>query len=196
MRPKLDNVYIYETALPFFARYGYKKTTLDDIAGALDMSNTNLYSYAKNKRDLYDQCVSYAIDQWQEFVRQSCAELSDPREKLVTTFRSAVGYLMSHEDTKALLQNDPDIFPMFPSIDPIEEYNDWSVSWVQGILQEGIDTGVFREMNVPQASVLMFNFYKYLIISCLENTPDEESMLATMQTLSDLVFHGLLKGDS
>ena len=55
MRPRLDDELIYKAALPFFAKYGYKKPTLEDIASALDMSNTNLYSYARSKRDLYQR---------------------------------------------------------------------------------------------------------------------------------------------
>ena len=144
MRPRLDDELIYKAALPFFAKYGYKKTTLEDIASALDMSNTNLYSYARSKRDLYQCCVDYAIDQWQEFVRQQTRDIEDPKEKLVTTWRSAVGYIIGNEEMMALLKNDPTIFPMFPNVDPIEEYNDWSVQYVKEILEEGIEKGVFR----------------------------------------------------
>ena len=194
MRPRLDDELIYKAALPYFAKYGYKKTTLEDIASALDMSNTNLYSYARSKRDLYQCCVDYAIDQWQEFVRRQTRDIEDPKEKLVTTWRSAVGYIINNEEMMALLKNDPTIFPMFPNVDPIEEYNDWSVQYVKEILEEGIEKGVFRgTINVDIAATMLFGWYKYLIVSSVEMEElDEELINETMSTLGIILFDGLL----
>ena len=194
MRPRLDDELIYKAALPFFAKYGYKKTTLEDIASALDMSNTNLYSYARSKRDLYQCCVDYAIDQWQEFVRQQTRDIEDPKEKLVTTWRSAVGYIIGNEEMMALLKNDPTIFPMFPNVDPIEEYNDWSVQYVKEILEEGIEKGVFRAtINVDIAATMLFGWYKYLIVSSVEMEALDETLIEeTLSTLGIILFDGLL----
>lgn len=194
MRPRLDDELIYKAALPFFAKYGYKKTTLEDIASALDMSNTNLYSYARSKRDLYQCCVDYAIDQWQEFVRQQTRDIEDPKEKLVTTWRSAVGYIIGNEEMMALLKNDPTIFPMFPNVDPIEEYNDRSVQYVKEILEEGIEKGVFRAtINVDIAATMLFGWYKYLIVSSVEMEELDETLIEeTLSTLGIILFDGLL----
>ena len=194
MRPRLDDELIYKAALPFFAKYGYKKTTLEDIATALDMSNTNLYSYARSKRDLYQCCVDYAIDQWQEFVRRQTRDIEDPKEKLVTTWRSAVGYIINNEEMMALLKNDPTIFPMFPNVDPIEEYNDWSVQYVKEILEEGIEKGVFRAtINVDIAATMLFGWYKYLIVSSVEMEELDETLIEeTLSTLGIILFDGLL----
>ena len=194
MRPRLDDELIYKAALPFFAKYGYKKTTLEDIASALDMSNTNLYSYARSKRDLYQCCVDYAIDQWQEFVRRQTRDIEDPKEKLVTTWRSAVGYIINNEEMMALLKNDPTIFPMFPNVDPIEEYNDWAVQYVREILEEGIEKGVFRaNINIDIAATMLFGWYKYLIVSAVEMEELDSALIAeTISTLSTILFDGLL----
>lgn len=194
MRPKLDEELILKAALPFFAKYGYKKTTLEDVAQALDMSNTNLYSYFRSKRDLYQCCVDYAIDQWQEYVRQQTAEIEEPKAKLVMAWRSAVGYIVGNEQMMALLKNDPTIFPMFPNVDPIEEYNDWAVQYVKEILEEGIEKGVFRaNINIDIAATMLFGWYKYLIVSAVEMEELDSALIAeTISTLSTILFDGLL----
>ncbi len=194
MRPKLDEELILKAALPFFAKYGYKKTTLEDVAQALDMSNTNLYSYFRSKRDLYQCCVDYAIDQWQEYVRQQTSEIEEPKAKLVMAWRSAVGYIVGNEQMMALLKNDPTIFPMFPNVDPIEEYNDWAVQYVREILEEGIEKGVFRaNINIDIAATMLFGWYKYLIVSAVEMEElDSELIAETISTLSTILFDGLL----
>ena len=194
MRPKLDEELILKAALPFFAKYGYKKTTLEDVAQALDMSNTNLYSYFRSKRDLYQCCVDYAIDQWQEYVRQQTSEIEEPKAKLVMAWRSAVGYIVGNEQLMALLKNDPTIFPMFPNVDPIEEYNDWAVQYVREILEEGIEEGVFRaNINIDIAATMLFGWYKYLIVSAVEMEELDSALIAeTISTLSTILFDGLL----
>ena len=194
MRPKLDEELILKAALPFFAKYGYKKTTLEDVAQALDMSNTNLYSYARSKRDLYQCCVDYAIDQWQEYVRQQTSEIEEPKAKLVMAWRSAVGYIVGNEQMMALLKNDPTICPMFPNVDPIEEYNDWAVQYVREILEEGIEKGVFRaNINIDIAATMLFGWYKYLIVSAVEMEELDSALIAeTISTLSTILFDGLL----
>ena len=194
MRPKLDEELILKAALPFFAKYGYKKTTLEDVAQALDMSNTNLYSYFRSKRDLYQCCVDYAIDQWQEDVRQQTSEIEEPKAKLVMAWRSAVGYIVGNEQMMALLKNDPTIFPMFPNVDPIEEYNDWAVQYVREILEEGIEKGVFRaNINIDIAATMLFGWYKYLIVSAVEMEELDSALIAeTISTLSTILFDGLL----
>ena len=194
MRPKLDEELILKAALPVFAKYGYKKTTLEDVAQALDMSNTNLYSYFRSKRDLYQCCVDYAIDQWQEYVRQQTSEIEEPKAKLVMAWRSAVGYIVGNEQMMALLKNDPTIFPMFPNVDPIEEYNDWSVQYVKQILDEGIEKGVFRSsINVDIAATMLFGWYKYLIVSAVEMEELDPALIEeTISTLGVILFDGLL----
>ena len=158
------------------------------------MSNTNLYSYFRSKRDLYQCCVDYAIDQWQEYVRQQTSEIEEPKAKLVMAWRSAVGYIVGNEQMMALLKNDPTIFPMFPNVDPIEEYNDWAVQYVREILEEGIEEGVFRaNINIDIAATMLFGWYKYLIVSAVEMEELDSALIAeTISTLSTILFDGLL----
>ncbi|MBO4383236.1 MAG: TetR/AcrR family transcriptional regulator [Clostridia bacterium] len=196
MRPRMESEQIYEAAIPFFARYGFKKTTLDDIAGALGMSNTNIYLYAKSKQDLYEGCIQYAKEKWQDYVRQQSESIEEPKEKLLATFRSAVAYLIFNEDVLALLRNDPSIFPMLPDLDPVAEYNDWTSQYVKEILDDGIEKGVFRPLNTTITSVLLFGWYKYIILSALgmkEETLSPELLEETLTTMSSLLFNGLLE---
>lgn len=193
MRPRMEEETIYEAAIPFFAKYGFKKTTLEDIAGALDMSNTNLYSYAKSKQALYDDCVAYALDKWHRFLLETTEDIEDPKEKLLMTFRAAVGYIAADEDMKALIKNDPAIFPMYPNVDPEEEFTQWPIQYVRQILADGIESGAFRAINVDVAASMLFGWYKYIILSSLEMKDLDPSLLEeTLSTMSTLLFDGLL----
>ncbi len=193
MRKRMDDTLIIKTALTYFAQYGYKKTTLDDIATALDMSNTNIYSYAKSKRDLYDSCIAYAINAWQDDVRSAVEGLDSPKEILRVGFEAAVRHIDTHPETQELLRKDPDIFPMFPSIDPIEEYNAWSIGFITDVIRAGIDKGEFRKVDVTETADALFAMYKYIIISLYEDDETDRTLVTNrMQTMLDLVLNGLL----
>ena len=71
MKPRIDADIIFAAALAVFARYGFKKSTVQDIADRLDMTKGNLYRYARNKRDLYEKTVSWALIRWQDNVRRA-----------------------------------------------------------------------------------------------------------------------------
>lgn len=193
MRKKLDNELIYTTALSLFAKYGYKKTTLEDVASALGMTNSNIYSYANSKQDLYIESVTYGIDQWQDSVRRATSGIDSATEELNVAFKSAVDYIAYNKTIQTLLKNDPSLFPMFPTVDPIEELNSWAISFIEKIIDKGIKQGEFRSVNSKEAAQLLFNFYKYFIISVFV----EDNGLATdassqMATMSTIIFDGIL----
>ena len=194
MRRKLDNELIYNTALGFFARYGYKKTTLEDIADALNMTGSSIYSYSSSKQALYYDCISYSVYKWQESVRLAAAESSEPAEQLLLAFEEAVRYIDSDEQLQLILRNDPSIFPMFPSVDPIEELNNWAVTFIGDILRRGVECGSFRDIDTEDTALILFQIYKYFIISsyvdCSGSTLSVKKHISTIKTL---IMNGLLK---
>jgi AcrR family transcriptional regulator len=56
---------IYAAALRLFADYGFKKTTMEDVARELDITKGALYIYVEDKKDLYQKTVGWALLKWQ-----------------------------------------------------------------------------------------------------------------------------------
>jgi len=71
MKPREDIETIYHVALSAFSEFGYRKTTMDDVAGRLNMTKGNLYLYVKNKKDLYHKTVSHSLLKWQSKVLEA-----------------------------------------------------------------------------------------------------------------------------
>lgn len=194
MRRKLDSELIYNTALGFFARYGYKKTTLEDIADALNMTGSSIYSYASSKQALYYDCISYAVDKWQKSVALAAVESTEPAEQLLLAFEEAVRYIDSNEQLQLILKNDPSIFPMFPAIDPIEEFSNWAVNFIGDILRRGVECGSFRDIDTEDTALILFQIYKYFIISSyVDSSGSALSVKKHISTIKTLILDGLLK---
>ncbi|NOR76558.1 MAG: TetR family transcriptional regulator, partial [Draconibacterium sp.] len=53
---------ILKIAREIFSKYGYKKTTLDDIANAVRKGKSSLYYYFKSKEDLFQAVIMKEVD--------------------------------------------------------------------------------------------------------------------------------------
>jgi AcrR family transcriptional regulator len=192
MRNKQDETVILDAALKVFSRYGYKKSTLEDIANELSMTNTAMYAYATSKRDLYEQTVRYVMKRWQSSVEQAVSEQSTAQGKLTTLCESALFYLAKDAEFCALLRSDPGIFPMFPTVDPYEEINRDSVLMIERILQFGKETGEFRAVDASGSAEVLFSIYKNFIIHTYINSEEDYTSRYLPITL-DLILNGLLR---
>jgi AcrR family transcriptional regulator len=190
LRPKLDITAIYEAALEAFARYGYNKTTLEDIAGSLGMTKGSLYTYVENKLDLYRQTVSYAFRRWQALVGEAVRKEATPDKQLTVLCESAIGYLKKDERFREILKRDPEIFPMFPSDDPYQAINNRSLEMIADILRRGIDEGIFNPVDANKTAEILFSIYKMFIIQAYVKT-DEEYIPRMLQETLDLLTRGI-----
>lgn len=196
MKPKEDIEIIYRAALKVFARYGFKKATVEDIAGELGMTKGNLYRYAKNKKVLYQQTVAWALRRWQNRVVEAVADETDPRQQFLTMCRKAVDYLSEDDDFRQVLVHDPDIFPMFPSQDPFEEINANSVDMIRSILLRGMDENRFRRIEPEKVSQVIFLVYKMLIIRTYlksQGADEKKLMMEMFEAALELLTKGLFE---
>lgn len=182
---------LLHVSLRIFARYGYKKTTMDDIAAELCVTKGALYLYIMNKRDLYEKTVAGALERWQNRVWETAREEKEPLGKLNALAYNAFRYLAEDDDLRNLLLKDPDIFPMFPAEDPYFEINERSRNMLKETLEEGIEQRVFRNVDVENTVWLLFSIYKMFIIETYIYR-GKESTLDLFQHTVDLLTRGLL----
>ena len=74
-------------ALLTFARYGYKKTSMEDVARAADISRPGLYFLFESKQKLFREAVTQALDADVEAARRSLTDPERPLpERLIEAF--------------------------------------------------------------------------------------------------------------
>ena len=190
MRSRIDEQIILDAALKVFARFGYKKSTLEDIASELGMTKTAMYAYASSKRDLYERTVSFVMKRWQSGVEQAVDAKTTAMDKMTALCESALYYLAQDLEFCALLKSDPQIFPMFPTVDPYEEINRDSVRMIERILLFGQETGEFRTVDAPAVSEVLFSIYKNFIIHTYINS-EEDYTSRYLPITMDLILNGI-----
>ena len=185
-------VRILETALRAFAGYGFKKTTLEDIAGELGMTKGNLYLYVKDKRDLYEKSVAHAFREWQEKV----AKEVEGKKDVVVRFRvmcvKAYQYLSLNEDLQRIVLQDPTIFTLSPGEDRFYTVNLAAVDMIKQLLEQGMREGRFRKVDVEPMAEFLFSIYIMFIIRTYVKS-EGKPVEAIFDAAVDLMINGLLR---
>lgn len=192
MRKRIGDETILQAALKCFAAYGYKKTTLEDIAGELGLGNSSVYAYTAGKRALYEDVVRFVMLRWQAKVKAAVETQPSAADKFRVLCETALLYLSEDSAFCALLKNDPTIFPMFPESDPYEEINAESVAMIASILDEGQLSGEFRVLDSAAVSDVVFTMYKgFIIRAYIEN--EDRFMENHLYPTLELLMNGILR---
>ncbi|MDO9263120.1 MAG: TetR/AcrR family transcriptional regulator [Desulfosalsimonadaceae bacterium] len=155
---------IFQAALKLFARFGYQKTTVDDVAALAGMSKGNIYFYVSGKRDLYEKTVSSALQQWRDTVGDAVAKVDDVVEKFAIMASLSFEYLVEQEDLRNILVMDQGIFSLTPREDRFYEINLGAMQLIRNILEQGIHEGRFLKVDVDHTAELFFSIYIMFLI--------------------------------
>jgi AcrR family transcriptional regulator len=192
MKKKENIETVFAAALHVFAEYGFKKATVEDIARELGMTKGNLYLYVRDKKDLYERTVAFALQRWQGHVREAMLCEPDVARRFEIMCRSAVEYLAHDGDFRKLLVRDPGIFPMFPENDPYAAINENSVLIIKKLLKDGMGKGRFRKVDAKVLPRVFFLIYKLFIIMAYVRSEDRLVRRMLDETM-DLITMGLYK---
>ena len=132
----LNRETILQIAQDIFSKYGYKKTTLDDIANAVRKGKSSLYYYFNSKEDLFQAVIAKEVDILKQALEKVVFRSMDPEEKLreyiltkLTTFRDLANLYNA-------LENDVTAIGF---IDEIKEKNEKDeIRMIKRILIEGV----------------------------------------------------------
>jgi AcrR family transcriptional regulator len=70
------------TSGQIFSRYGFKKTTMDEIARALKMGKSSVYYYFKSKEDIFEAVVLYEANILRNELTTAIKSVESPVEKM------------------------------------------------------------------------------------------------------------------
>ncbi len=143
---------IINTASEVFTRFGFRKTTMDDIASAVKRSKSSIYYYFENKEAIFKAVIEKEANEFREEVHKKISSVEDPIEQL----KSYVLIKMKKLDkltnfSSALTSNH------FNGIDFIEkfrkEHDTKEKEIVNNIIMNGIENGVLK-IEYPDISTL------------------------------------------
>lgn len=105
-------VAVLGSALVTFARFGYRKTSMDEVARAAHISRPGLYFLFASKEDLFRAAVSQALKDDVVEVERILGESSLPiRDRLLDSFDRWSGRYIGPvaKDIAGVIENNPDL---------------------------------------------------------------------------------------
>lgn len=183
---------VFSVALEIFGKYGYKKSTLEDIAGELNMTKSGLYRYFKDKRDLYEQAVSFGLKKWQQTSVGAIIGDDDPCSQVTQYAIAGMTYLEKDVNFRNVLLNDPAIFPLNTKEDQFASINQESMNILKDILKRGIEAGRFRNVDIDYTVSFMYSVYVMFIIRSYVKS-DIDLGGNTIHNALDILLHGIVK---
>ncbi|MFH1153649.1 MAG: TetR/AcrR family transcriptional regulator [Pseudomonadota bacterium] len=186
---------LFMVSLDLFAAYGYKKTTLDDVAGKLGMTKGNIYYYFENKQDLYEKTIEYALTQWKDSVGAAVSGRIGTVDRFRTMAMASMEYVEQHPSLRRVLVNDPTIFTLSPDEDRFFEINRSSRHMLRAILEKGMAEGVFYAMDLDSVTEYLFSVYIMFLIKTYVKSHTGPSG-AMFTAALELTLRGLVRGDA
>ncbi|MFV0378558.1 MAG: TetR/AcrR family transcriptional regulator [Mangrovibacterium sp.] len=142
---------ILKIAQDIFSKYGYKKTTLDDIANAVRKGKSSLYYYFSSKEDLFQAVILKEVEVLKRELEKVVMRNTDPVEKLreyiltkLTTFRGLANFYHA-------LENDVTAIEFIDNIK--NKYNQEEIRMIKRILIEGVRKNTFEVYDFTLAAI-------------------------------------------
>lgn len=142
---------ILKIAQEIFSKYGYKKTTLDDIANAVRKGKSSLYYYFKSKEDLFQAVILKEVEILVKELDAVISRNTDPIDKLrdyvltkLTTFRGLANFYNA-------LENDVTAIGFIEDLKHKYEQNE--IRMIKRILIEGVRKNEFQIYDFNLAAI-------------------------------------------
>lgn len=175
-----SHIRFFEAAEPLFGRFGYKKTTVEDVCKAAGMSKRTFYDLFNDKQDLLLQLLESVIAQTTSEWEAALPPELDPLGRLHSMLDFYVAMIRDHPMMKILVE-DLSLMRLFG-----ERTEEIKVSRLGGtldtIFRDGVAAGQFKPLDRQAAIWLVFGLLDtmYLLIPNVMNAPGplEDPVLA------------------
>jgi AcrR family transcriptional regulator len=182
---------VVQSARQVFARYGYKKTALDDIAREARKGKSTIYYYFKSKDEIFKAVIDAEAEIRKQAIEREISQITDSRLKLKTyiyvrmlTLKMVVNY---YEAIKNDLLDNLYFVNSFR-----DDHFDEEVKQVLKMLLEGVEIGEFTienpELTAKTIVTLLHGFEVPLI---LKNLSDQE-LQKSVDEMLNILFYGIV----
>jgi AcrR family transcriptional regulator len=146
---------LIDVARTLFAKYGKSNVTMNDIAEKSQKGRRTLYTYFANKDEIYYTIIESELEYILQVVRVVQNSAVDPEKKLTS-------HIISHLDAvkRVVSRNGSlraDFFRDIYEVERIRRNADKKeIEMIKNILNDGIDKGVFKQINAELSAVIIF----------------------------------------
>ncbi|MFT8887359.1 MAG: TetR/AcrR family transcriptional regulator [Ethanoligenens sp.] len=161
-----------------FARYGYEKTTLDDIGNLVGLNKASLYHYYKNKENIYTEVIYQEACTYLHGVMIAVKGASGCKAKVLMYLTQRLAFIKNALNLKQLsIDSMQKIAPVFQLM--YDRLMEEETQTLAHILQESIENGEVRACDTYRVAKSILTVAE-AIRSRIDCTLSEEGSYATI----------------
>ncbi len=182
---------ILTVAQKFFARFGLKKTTMDEIAKASRMGKATLYHYFRSKEHVFAEVIKRETQILRNKLNEAIDIADDPKEKIRAYITTRMNYLKSLSNTYTALTDE--YLKHYSFVEKFrQDFNDYEIQMLSSVLRDGVDKKIFSVMNINSIARIIGIALRGLEFPLLteeksENFEDDINLMV------DTVLYGICK---
>ena len=162
---------LIEVARQLFAHKGIENTTMSDIATASEKGRRTIYTYFKNKREIYNAVIEKESEQVVGRLREIFAIDMDPLEKLMKFVDVRIDIV---EETIRRERESPVLRTlMVRDVRRMERIRNLAVEkeleMLHKIMDDGVAMGLFTRKSIDNAFVGMIMMFQGIELSVMRN---------------------------
>lgn len=182
---------LIDVAQQLFAKQGVENTTMNDIAKASQRGRRTLYTYFSSKNDIYKAVIESELNglyKKLEAVVKRDITADDKLILLAFTRLSAIKEVVTRNGTLKA-----DFFRDIWQVETVrKEFDKKEIHYLELIIREGFDKGIFQLSNIKQTAELLHYAFKGLEVPAIRGVINLDYNRKTdRELISNIVLKGL-----
>jgi AcrR family transcriptional regulator len=179
---------ILSVAQKIFARFGIKKTTMDEIAQRARMGKATLYYYFKSKEDIFAEVIHKEAKLLRKKLAEAIKEANTPQEKITNYMLTRMKHLKELSNYYTSLTDE--YLEHYSFIEKErQDFTQYEITTLTDILKEGIKQGIFVMENTALTARMIT-----IVLKGMEYPLLVENKSNNMESEINLMLNILFKG--
>ncbi|HPD95924.1 MAG TPA: TetR/AcrR family transcriptional regulator [Tenuifilaceae bacterium] len=182
---------IVKVATQIFSRFGFKKTSMDDIAKGLRMGKSSIYYYFRGKEEIFRAVVDQEVEILKEKVEIILSSADDTVSKLRSYVKLRMDLVKHLANYTEILKND-DLMNMEITEKFRKKYDEEEISIIRQILEEGVQKGTFKIKDIDMSELAIITAMKGLEAPLVATNIGDEKLNRVIDDILDILFYGIV----
>jgi AcrR family transcriptional regulator len=193
---------ILDAARALFFEKGLRATTIDDIARSTELARGTIYLYFETKEEIYATILMEGLD----ILHALLVESYDPKTDALTNLLAGHdAYMRFHDEHphhhSVMLIDKLEVCELIPEAarKDLDEKMAKMAQWIEGCLEEGVRSGIFRAMDPLQVAYMQMGMatgFALMIDRCAANAAMFPSREQARQVMHDLIAGSVIRRSS
>jgi AcrR family transcriptional regulator len=187
-------VSILRSAAKLFAQNGFDATSVREIAKNSGVNIAMIYYYFQTKEGLYQEILEDACRALSLSLADCIDRKRDPEENIYCFIKTYINFLQNHKTLHLIFLRETISQTKLMKI-IVKKYGLKIFGLVHGIIEEGVEKGVFREQDTTLSTINLFSMIRhYFTDEPLITTLFPNEKVKTKEYLTDHIFNIFMQG--